>query len=203
MPRLLSISLVSFVVGCAALAAPAPREAKKPPLYFPTAVGTEWTYAAGGDDLYTDTIVEAEQLDGAAIVTVVRFFSRKPMSTEKIQVASDGLFLLENGHGKHDPPACLLKLPYKPADRWKSYSLPIKSDRGLVKIAAAEEQVKVPAGTFNAIRVDTEVTNDGKASRLYTHWYAPDVGVIKYESGEDVGGKRPAMVLKAFRLGKE
>jgi hypothetical protein len=194
---------VSIVVGCVALAAPVPREARKASLYFPTIVGTEWVYAVGEDNEYTDTIVEAEESDGATVVTVVRFFRQKPMTTEKILVSPDGLFLLENGHGKHDPSACLLKLPHKPGDRWKSYSLPIKADPGFVNVAVKEERVRTPAGTFNAIRVDTEVTHDGKTERLYTHWYAPDVGVVKYASGPKFGEDDSDMVLKSFKLAKK
>jgi hypothetical protein len=203
---MLNLLLVFVLVECVALAAPVPRAARKTPLYFPTTVGTEWVYGSADskEDEFADTlsITEAEESDGATVVTVARSFNGRPQSTETIRVSSEGLFLLANSHGKHDPPACMLKLPHKAGDRWQSYSLPVKPERGFVDVAVKEEQVKVPAGTFNAIRVDTESHRRGETKRLYTHWYAPDVGVVKYECGEAFGGQGQT-VLKSFNPGKK
>jgi hypothetical protein len=203
---MLNFLLVSVFVNCVALAAPVPRDARKTELYFPTTVGTEWVYGSADskEDEFADTleITEAEESDGATVVTVVRSFHRRPQSTETIRVSSAGLFLLANDHGKHDPPACVLKLPCAAGDRWRTYCLPLKPNPGYVNVVVNEEQVKVPAGTFNAIRVDTEFTLEGETKRVYTHWYAPDVGVVKYEIGEAFGGKGQT-VLKSFKLGKK
>jgi hypothetical protein len=202
-PRLiLGLTVVAVVIGCAALVAPVPRGAGKQRLYFPTTVGTEWVYETDSGREYTDYLTKAERADGATVVTVERCADGRHQSSKTIRVSADGLFELENDHGKYDPPGCMLKLPFKADDRWKGYLLPRNRDPACVNIAVTEEKVEVPAGTFTAIRVDTEVTRDGKTRTLYTHWYAPDVGLVKYDTGNFIGN-RGVMVLKAFKLGEE
>lgn len=50
---------------------------------------------------------------------------------------------------------------------------------------AAYERVSVPAGTFWAYRIETEVTTVGYSPASETYWYSPEVGFhIKYQSRE-------------------
>jgi hypothetical protein len=196
---ILGLSVVAVVVGCAALAAPVPRESQKGPrLYFPTTVGAEWVYETPEGQEYTDYLSKAEQSDGATVVTVERCAEGRPQSSETIRVGLDGLFLLANARGKKDPPECMLKLPFKADERWEGYSL--LSDPGYVNVAVTEEKVEVPAGTFTAIRVETEETRNGKTQQVWTHWYAPVVGLIKFQG--PVSRDRGPTVLKSFKLGK-
>ena len=47
---------------------------------------------------------------------------------------------------------------------------------------AGVEEVKVPAGTFRAIRVVTESTDSsGKEFQTITTWYAPGIGPVRID----------------------
>jgi hypothetical protein len=57
-----------------------------------------------------------------------------------------------------------------------------------------EETVETPAGTFKAIRVTSEMD---VVKGTTTAWYAPGVGMVKYELGTE-----GIQVLKSFTPGK-
>jgi hypothetical protein len=46
------------------------------------------------------------------------------------------------------------------------------------KVAALEE-VTVPAGTFQALRVEYDITIDGETVATITHWFGANVGLLK------------------------
>ena len=94
---------------------------------------------------------------------------------------------LETPDRRHEykPPYCLLKLPHKVGDKWGGD----KETGEPMTVAGKVEAVKVPAGTFEAIRVDQ--------GPLTSSWYAPGVGLVKY----DYNGNKQE--LKSFTLPKE
>jgi hypothetical protein len=80
-----------------------------------------------------------------------------------------------------DPPACLLKLPHEDGARWKYR---VKAQPGglagaeATNTAHGPEEVVVPAGKYQAIRVEYRGTRDSKEEAA-TFWYAPGVGLVK------------------------
>lgn len=181
MRRLLAI-LISF--GCVPVllpAAPVPRAADKPVYYFPTQVGTKWVYdKKGGDEKgHGEIVTKSEEKDGRFLVTVktmsVDFTEEN--SSAQYAVSKDGVFTVWIQFGaflpeKYDPPYCLLTLPHKDGNTWEN-----KIDKALGQkhVAKKIETVKVPAGAFEAIRIES--------SKDMVTWYAPDVGAVKQDHG--------------------
>ena len=62
-----------------------------------------------------------------------------------------------------------------------------------------EEEVTVPAGTFKAIPVTSQVDVGGRLLKN-TSWYAPGVGVVKVVMAND--GNERVQELKEFTPGK-
>ena len=60
-----------------------------------------------------------------------------------------------------------------------------------------EERVLVPAGRFWAVPVETTVSRVGQQPRRVKHWYAREVGLVKWAAGTET-----EFVLKQFTLGK-
>ena len=77
-----------------------------------------------------------------------------------------------------EEPLLLFKFPLSEGDRWKGKA---ESDRGAVAYrfeTAGEEEVKVPAGTFRAFRVNWTMTQGTSTVRGRT-WLARGVGAVK------------------------
>ena len=73
----------------------------------------------------------------------------------------------------HNPPFCLLRLPYKEAEKWGDAKTSGESLTGKI------ETVKVPAGTFEAIRVDRRHDPVKTFGGQSSFWYVPGVGAVK------------------------
>ena len=106
---------------------------------------------------------------------------------------------------KSDRPEWLLKLPYKVGETWESGGEQELRDpfpnQKWTHTSDGEEDVKVPAGTFRALRVTSK--GHGIPGSILpplepsTVWYAPRVGVVKITSVPTV------WVLKSFERGEE
>ena len=194
MTRVLASSalLVAFVGLLPA--APVPREAGKP-FYFPTRVGTKWVYEANIGEGHGEAVTESEEKDGRWLVTVkatsADFKDGDTTTVFRYAVSHTGVFMIAEGleardtRKDYDEPICLLKLPPTPGEEWRGDS---KQDSAEFVVRKAET-VKVPAGTFEAVRVDR--------GKDHTCWYAPGVGVIEERNGDFVN------VMKSFSLPKE
>ena len=105
-------------------------------------------------------------------------------------VSNDGVFLvaafLESEESKrhYEPPICDLKLPSQGWGKWNA-----QPESEIPSVTGKVETIKVPAGTFEAIRVDT-----GPKS---TTWYAPRVGEVKSKTNDKV------VQLRSFALPKD
>jgi len=195
-----------------AAAGPIPSATQKPALYFPAKVGTKWEYEFDNGKRMTLTITKVQEKDGAKVVTVGEVGTgggTTHYSTSR--VSAEGLFLAEMGRGvgNVNPPLCELKLPHKDGGRWEAgpWDDGPYRDTKWKFTAYGPEEVKVPAGTFKAIRVESEKTFGLGPPRLYTSWYAPDVGMVKMVVHDDgiTGGKLRDTItsLKSFTKSKD
>lgn len=183
------LSLLAFLLPSVAVAAPVPKGKPAGP-YFPTTVGVtrEYEWRAGGkaEDGHTDVVTLVEkQKDGSAHVTVRRSYPRGEPYVTVIAVSADALARVSEGDVPPAEPTVLLKLPATVGTGWES--------GGAKYAVAAEEEVTVPAGKYQAVKV--EMTAGGGTTTL---WFAPTVGLVKMAPG---GGER-ALELKAFTPGK-
>jgi hypothetical protein len=191
--RFLVILLVSTLFAAVAPAAPVPKHLMKDPVYyFPLRVGTKWVYT---DPEGEETLVISgiEVVDGSRIVTVERQGNGKAVVWEKMAVSARGLSRVEGLGGKLDPPLEMLRTPAVVGNKWEFKTTGVDGTDSI----GAIEQLKVPAGTFEAVRVDA-VYSLGGSEQKTTFWYARNVGLVKMDYN---GGKE--RVLKSFTPGKE
>jgi hypothetical protein len=181
MPRSLAALPVLACALAAAGAAPAPKPVPPPVYYFPTRVGAKWVLTdltANRDRTFS--VAAVEEKDGAKVVTVCEEVNGRQLPSEVVAVSAAGLFRRQGGPFKLDPPLCHLKFPHKPGDKWDWHvggKPGLAECKGTVTVHPAES-VAVPAGTYTAIRVVFEGTEDGRPDRV-AFWYAPDVGLVK------------------------
>jgi hypothetical protein len=207
MPRSLAfLSLPVFVVAVSH-AAPVPKgPAEKP--YIATAAGTVLVYSW----TTTDDKGGASRNEVAEVVTAVKPMDAGLVITRSHKLegseyaASDTFLLSEKGlfttgtsmtgpgisgerGWKFDPPACLLKLPFKDGAKWE-YDIPAQPG-GLVGVKATNtafgpEEVTVPAGKYMAIRVEQRSTTTNGTEVTTTFWYAREVGLVKMANADVV-----------------
>jgi hypothetical protein len=205
--------LLAAALGLAALvplapAAPVPKEADKPPLYFPTRLGDTrvWAWAdnvASDSVEFTEVVTEVESKNGTKLITVETTSGKKYRCTDRYSLSEKGLFRLAHDDHRYDRPWCVLKAPYRAGDKWavdvvNHHGVGVKSTHTIGEL----EWVEVPAGKFRALRVDTE--HDGETPRLTaTSWYAPNVGLVKMVPRSRAGKEEGAFVLKSFTPGKD
>jgi hypothetical protein len=209
MYRLLT-AFAAFLVLAAGVspAAPIPEEARDPVLYHPTRVGDRMTYQLPqGEVVHVVTAVEAK--GDALVVTVGGAVFPGGVAREwKVEVSTRGVSLLgvdlpgaqvgTERWAEVAPPRCLLKLPSVPGEswRWGGTHGPVQST---VLTAGRPEVVKIPAGVFAAVTVDSTYTPFAfQGSIRGRYWYAPGVGEVKRASADG----EVESVLKSFTPGK-
>jgi len=196
-PRLLFCSLLAASLATIAPAAPVPTHlmSKDPPFAFPTKIGTTWIYEVGKEEK-TLVISRSEDEPRGKLVTTEWVDSDGNRTPQQVSlVTTKGMFMIAEEGENYDQPWCLLKFPHIKGQSWNH-----KLNRRNVAItetttAGPIEQVKVPAGEFTALRIDSEFfLNGGKQGHKATHWYAHGIGMVQHS--ED-------MKLKSFKVGKD
>jgi hypothetical protein len=192
------VVLIAFVgAGSIALTAPEPAPAprlKKPTLYYPTTVGAKWVYKAR-DDEFEKVVTGVKEKDGIYVVSIAtRNDDGKLGRKTEIAVSEQGLAAVSDGKVKFEGPSLLLRLPPKEGKLWFE-----RDDLGTYTVTQGKpRQVKVPAGEFEAIPIESERWVKGEPLRRHTQWYAPGVGLIKVGAFDEQG-----IVLKSFTRGQE
>jgi hypothetical protein len=200
------LSALALFATSAAFAAPVPKGEKKE-LYFPTTVGAKWvTTMTMGDRTSetTETVTKVEAKGGVYTVTV-EVEAKGGAISNNFRVSDKEVARLRRGGGEDDL-VPLLRLAGKVGDKWElavpAGKTPGARAKKLTYTLGKEEEVKVPAGTFKAIRVDFEAEQQGRVNQKDATWYAPGVGLVK--AIQDIGGKAErTVVLKSFTPGKE
>ena len=197
MPRLIPIMLSLLCSLSPTLAAPVPTHLMKPAVgYYPTIAGTKLVYDRGGHE-EVRIVMKVEPKDGGHVVTTETIEAGGMQSPfHKVLVNAKGVFILERYGDAYDPPHELLRLPYQANNKWEMAGTWGTSKHQEVRKTTKEEIIKVPAGEFKCIRVESQYTQGGGTSTS-THWYAVGVGVVKVDYG---GGSE--LILKSFTPGK-
>jgi hypothetical protein len=201
--RLLTTLLVFAGLIGFAPAAPVPTHLfPKNPLYISVQKGTRWVYEGTSPGELVVSSSEWDEKSGTTTVTITsprQDGSHAP--NQKLAVSGRGILWLENTAGPFDSPFWLLKVPVRQAEEWAftTSGSGIANTIGTMKVVRVED-IEVPAGKFTTVRVKEEVQSlvNGKPAGGYsqTRWYAPGVGLVKWQCG-DAG-----TVLKSFTPGK-
>jgi hypothetical protein len=185
-------------------AAPVPREKPAEGLFHATTVGTKWVYEEthGGppkDDVYT--VSSVEERGGKKLVTVRwHRFNKDGTDVRVVEVSAGGLAVTVTPASakrlNREWAEVWLKLPAKAGDRWQTKSL---AGHDVTRTVVGVERIEVPAGKFEAVRVDYEFVNRRGVNRGSV-WYAVGVGMVKQETTEGPG-EGFSQVLKTFAPG--
>lgn len=186
MSRFAAVLFAAFALPPAA-AAPVPRHLMTTPAaaYHPTRPGTTWVYEDG-----TTLVVSAVEERGDAKVVSVTFDDGRRYHVVELSAAR--MARTAGVGGPLDPPYVLLRSPVSAGDSWAVEA----PDLSGTKTVGGVEAVTVPAGRFQAVRVETDYTSGGRRQKN-TAWYAPGVGLVKA-----VNDGTSTWVLKSFTPGK-
>ncbi|HJZ55477.1 MAG TPA: hypothetical protein VKE74_10985 [Gemmataceae bacterium] len=182
---------------------PATADEPKKPDYFPLAKGHKWEYIAEVGDTKEDFIitVTAVKTENGKTTATRRINDMGREREEDVTVGPDGVLGNLLPGLMADRRITLLKYPVKPRDTWTE-KFQIK-DQDIIALSSVKEaeEVKVPAGTFQAVAVETGVlAGEGKDSLGITTWYANGTGMVKMKL---VAGEKAVTVqLKKFTPGK-
>jgi DUF3108-like len=168
----LTLPAIALVL-LAAPAVSAPKLKDKEPQYLhPTKVGARKVYL-DGDLEKTFVVTKSEARDGTVVVTLCEIVDGQEVEAQTIHVSEKGLFRASIGTNKLAQPQCLVKLPLTKGEEWTFDLGPAYTDSGTLKFVG-REQVEVPAGTFDAIRIE-QTSRTGTA----TFWFAENAGLVK------------------------
>jgi hypothetical protein len=179
----LPLPALALILGVAQ-AAPVPKHLmKKEQSFYPTEVGTKWTYKQQGLE-FTQEITKSEESDGKTQLTVKE--KGAGLGELTLEISKEGVFKRTDGPFRLD--TWLLKFPLKPGDSWK-VETPIqkglRAHSGQMKVEK-EEDVEVPAGKFRATKVVFEVTvvdgNPLAQAETYTYWYVAGIGEVRFDN---------------------
>jgi len=199
----LRVATVLALCGLGVSAAPVPKDVpNRETYYYPIKVGTKWVYDCQGDDIIL-VVTEVKDIKGGKQVTVERRDLAETIAQEVMEVSGSGLVQVAGPGGESDPPAVILRVPFRAGDKWKFKweESRVRAGNEGTHTVVGVEKVKVPAGTFEAVRVDTDVTSvtRGEATRgKVSNWYAPNIGMVKRENDGTA-----TWVLKSFTPPKE
>lgn len=200
------MSRTSFAVLVLA-ALPAAADDAKTPDYYPLAKGHTWEYVGtlNNDKVnVTVTVKAVEVVLGRATATRTLALTKGDetrTSDEEVVVDPNGVLGNPIFDVRTDPPLTLLKFPVKPRDTWSQKSRINGNGREYLAMTTVKEaaEVKVPAGTFTAIPVETGLLFEGEAVGITT-WYADGVGMVKLKM--TFGANTFEIELKKFTRGK-
>ncbi len=186
--RHLCVVVFVALLGPLAAAAPVPKHLMKerPAYYYPTTVGARWDY-----DQRKLVVNKVEDADGVKVVTVVS--ENGGAVDDVMEVSETGLRRLGFAGPRFDVPLPLLQGPIRVGTTWE---IKTKGAEGTGSIAALES-IEVPAGKFEAVRVEIAQAFGGRPRTLKA-WYARGVGLLKMTDGD-----RVIWLLKSFTPGKE
>lgn len=178
----------------------------KQPDYFPLSQGSEWTYAFGKDEV-TFKVTGEETVDGKKCAIYEAVIKNIPSQKEYYYKTDKEVTSIMRSYAngqvkvKLEPPETIMKFPLKVGESWTWTGQMGNVEKVTFTFKVAKkEKITVPAGTFNAIKLDIEGTTPQGKSINTERWYAPDVGMIKDASR--FGPINITAELKSYKIEK-
>lgn len=174
------------------------------PDFFPLRVGDWWKYRVQSGSKTSDFTIKVVKQQGDRILVETK-------STQVIQdwyshpggwvLLHQTLYPASNLKADLKPPRKLLKNPLVPGEKWdyKGTGMMGVSLEEHNQVGAARE-VKVAAGTFQAVHLDTKVTQGG-AKVLKSYDYADGIGLVR--SHTETGGVKSDCELIDYSFKKK
>jgi hypothetical protein len=202
-----TVSAFALALFVSAVDTPVAKPADKQPDYFPSRVGDKWVYVyVDGPEKTkgvesTWTVLAVEEKSGVKTVHLGQLYSidGKFHEDHDLELSAKGILQTRSPRvigiprKKYDSPRVDLKLPHKEGQTWDN------DDLKETLTAHGPEEVKVLAGTYQAIRVEHRKKGDTKSEVFRTEWFAPRVGVVKIK----INTGSIAIEMKSFTPGKD
>ncbi|MCD4783692.1 MAG: hypothetical protein K8T10_07675 [Candidatus Eremiobacteraeota bacterium] len=116
------------------------------------------------------------------------------------------MYRLEIGNGgktiDFEPPAVIFKYPPKKGLKWSN---PSKHNKYITHFTfVRKEKVKVPAGEFEAWKVESKTVYSNVDQIVSWSWFAPHVGLVKQQETQTIDGRTTTntLELRGYRAGK-
>jgi hypothetical protein len=204
------LAVLAVLVGTAvAVPARAADDKVETSPYFPTKVGSTWTYKAANlpiDGKVVYKVVKHEKVGDTMCAFLELSIDGRvlPNTTDAFAVKKDGVYRYTLYERKLDTPVLVLKLPPKKGEDWKIDSK-LGENKVSCKFTVTEEKLTVPAGKYDAFEVRGKVEVSGKVEGgsqtiELTNFYVKDIGIAKIKA--DIGGLLLEFELEKFEAGK-
>jgi len=155
---------------------------------YPLEPGARWQYRTtsrsgdgpehpGPDQVFN--LVQVEAATGSMQAVMERRFGERQMPSTLIVRTSEGV-TLSRYLKPEDGSITVLKWPLTPGANWPGRSWPQAQET--IQYAGTES-VRVPAGTYEAARMDHVIRYQTGSTDELHYWYAPGVGMVKAIEG--------------------
>jgi hypothetical protein len=149
------------------------------PNYYPLNEGSKWHYDLkinGNTIPVLLDVAKIEVIDGEKLARVDSIYDGKTFGSEHLTSDEKGVVRHRYNGLEIKPTLTLLRLPIKPDDEWETVGT-IGSEKTRIACHVSEEEVRVPAGTYQAVKLSVKSMNDDKLTSIY--WFAANVGIVK------------------------
>jgi len=163
--------------------------------WYPLKKDTTWTYKVPGNSIVMKVTNPADK-DGAKVETLV---NGKSIANEHIQVKEDGVYRTSINGLKPEQPVRFLKLPPKEGESW-DVETKIQGQAVKGKFTTSKEKVTVPAGSYDAFKVEGKDFDIAGMKTNITYWFADKVGIVKLSFS--LGGTDAVLELEKYEPGK-
>jgi DUF3108-like len=163
--------------------------------WYPLKKDTTWTYKVPGNSIVMK-VTNAQDKDGTKVETLV---NGKSIASEHIQVKDDGVYRTSINGLKPESPVRFLKLPPKEGESW-DVETKIQGQAVKGKFTTSKEKVTVPAGSYDAIKVEGKDFDIAGMKTNITYWFAEKVGIVKLSFS--LGGTDAVLELEKYEPGK-
>jgi hypothetical protein len=185
-----------------ALAAPCVAGQKpKAPDYYPLKPGTKWHYRVttnGRTGTFTNQISKIEKIDDLPLARLEAIVNDKVVASEHLRSDDKGVYRHRFNGLESKPAIQLLRYPVKDGDTWET-DFVIGTEKGKAVTVVGKEEVKVPAGTYQTVRVRVD-TDSGGQKISTTYWFADGIGFVK--QAIDLGGRKTVLELEKYEPAK-
>lgn len=194
MKKILSYSLM-LMVALAAGAFAEDKVGESP--YYPTKIGTTWTYRIGEKKL-TQKVTKHEKQGNYFCARIETIVDGNTVATEHIHVTKDGLFRVAYNGEMPDKPVMFFKLPPKTGESW-NVEAKVANESVKGKFTISKEKVKVPAGEIDSFLSKGDFDVNGQPAK-FNYWITEGKGIVKLEMA--VGGQSFAIELEKYEEGQ-
>ena len=191
------------------------KNGKKPLVYdsdyYPLRLGHQWRYrvttsdapvqkvtiTVDQEDAYEHKLTEdKKEITETIQRSRLKIVSGSKELTEHVAVLKDGVYRFSGAGKEITPPLRFLKLPLNQDETWTVDSV---SENTILKgtFKWEDENVKVPAGMFQAKKVSSSEFQLGGQKMAIEYWFAPRVGMVKQQIR--VGNTEVLLELEEFK----